>query len=386
MDFNKNAHSKVKYDIAKIIKKKLGKAVFGDGGSRNMIILMDNTVLKVIPNKTKDKLMTIKEDNDQVEIIFYKFLTNNFIIPNKTPHIVGYYSNYKFYSINKVLPKKCPTLDEMLFVHPTKINRADKYLCDLKKDIKVKKLSRTFDVVVVELCPTTISKEIINIINGVGDRFSLFREFLHRTIFQVIFTLAVIQDRCPNFIHNDLFLRNILATNETKYAANAYVKYVYEGESYYLPANGIYVKINDFGYSLNVPHIQSSIVPFIKNNRMRSMQIKDTKRDVYTFLYDYYNGTNHGSQSVAKILEMTQADNFKKIYEDVFREYIDTKVIKKIIKINKRNLDRAWNIEEIDTLRDTICEPHEYFSEGTFDRYKKFDPENMIVVKTFNAE
>lgn len=348
---------------------------------------MDNVVLKIIPNKTKSKLMTIKEDNDQVEIIFYKFLTDNFILTDKTPHIVGYYSNYKYYNINKIMPKKCLTSDELLFVHPTKINHADKYLCDIKKDIKIKHISRIFDVVVLESCPTTISKELINIIDGIGDRFTLFRNFLHRTIFQVIYTLAIIQSEYPNFIHNDLFLRNILAINETKYANNAYIEYIYKGESYYLLANGIYIKINDFGLSLNIPHIQSTVVQLVKGKWMSNMEIKDSKRDVYTFLYDYYNGANLGSQSVAKILEITKSENnnFKKIYEEVFREYIDTKIINKIIKINKKKLDWTWNIEELDTLRDTIWEPHEYFSEGTFDKYKKFDPSSMIIVKTFNS-
>ncbi len=32
MNFDKNAHSKIKYDITRMIKKKLGKTVFGDGG------------------------------------------------------------------------------------------------------------------------------------------------------------------------------------------------------------------------------------------------------------------------------------------------------------------------------------------------------------------
>ena len=114
----------------------------------------------------------------------------------------------------------------------------------------MKLLDDKLHIIILEYCYTNISDYIENFLKNYN-KFE-FIKIINRIIFQVIYTLAVIQEKYPKFIHNDLFLRNIMAITETKYNNNEYIEYKYNGVKYYLPANGIYIKINDFNFSLKL--------------------------------------------------------------------------------------------------------------------------------------
>ena len=46
-------------------------------------------------------------------------------------------------------------------------------------------------------------------------------------MFQIIFTLAIIQEKYPSFVHHDFFLRNILGKIIYEYEDNDYAEYNY---------------------------------------------------------------------------------------------------------------------------------------------------------------
>lgn len=382
--FKKN--KKKKHEIKDYINNK--NIFFGSGGSDNIIVIInDQEVAKIIPNFNKEPNMKNIQDNDIKEIEFYKFFLNKFIKPNITPHIVGYYTNYKLVNITSIFPKKCASIDEKLLINPNKMNYVDDRLCELKTLYKFNVIKKTADVIILENCGSTIESSIRSILNLKKFRYEMLEHFINRSIFQLIYTLTAIQNMYPTFIHNDLFLRNILGKYENDYNENEYVEYKYKGKSYYMEANGFYLKINDFGYSLMPPIIASkTLYEKIEFNPTMGMTYDDKLKDVFTFLYDYYDGENLGHSSVMELLTTNKEnENVKKRFRNIFKKYIDVDMIDKISKRNKPLLDRQWNIKYVPLLRKTIMEPKMYFIKGSFDKYKTI-PRNSKIVRTFEIE
>lgn len=386
MDFvnSKKVYSKTKFDIKKVINKNKHNIFTGSGGSNNVVIVLESVVLKIIPEFTKSKLNTIKMNNDQIEIKFYDFFTREFIMTNITPHIVGMFESTKIYDISRIFPK-CKTADELFFIAEKNISKTEKMLCKLKKYHDHKKLLNKADLLVLEKCTTSIDKEakliIESKISGKNKLRSL-QKFVNRTIFQFMYTMASIHKLYPNFIHNDMFLRNILAINENKYSDNDYIEYIFNNKHYYLEANGIYIKINDFGFSLNPPYIISTLVEQINDFPLGNMEINNNLRDTYTFLYDYYDGNNFGCNSVMSLLK--KKSSFKTKIRNIFKKYLDVQTIDKIHKINRNKLGNVWNIGDSKILKNTVKLPHKYFSDGKFDKYMGL-PKDANIVMTYQV-
>ena len=380
-------YKKIKHDIKVGIKKNM--LVFGSGGSSNLIILNDDYVLKIIP-KFINKNLKIQKNNDELEAEYYKTFTNDFILKNKSPHIVGIFKKYTLEDIKFIFPNRCISLDEKIKIPYEKIDYVVDKLCDLKKCYYRHILERKTSILVLENCPTSISEQIANILKS-KDKINLVRKFIQiirRVIFQIIFTLSIIQESYPDFIHNDLFLRNVLAANDILYDSTDYVQYNFKGTSYYLPANGIYVKINDFGYSLNIGNKISTLTEDINNNTLNEFELKNNKRDIYSFLYDLYNGPGFGAYSIIKLLELhvRNKDKRKKLLSLARKEigkFLDYKIIDKLKKKNNNTLDWIWSIGESKILMNTIKKPNEYFKTDSFDSYKIL-PNNGRVIKIYN--
>jgi hypothetical protein len=191
-----------------------------------------------------------------------------------------------------------------------------------------------------------------------------------------MFTLGKIQLGYPNFIHNDLFLRNVLATVVNEYEPTDYVEYDYNGKKYYLPANGIYIKINDFGYTLNILKHNSTLENEIKQSSNNLFEIKNNLRDVYTFLFDLYDGSGMGGDSVKTIITNQIKDtNHKKLLMSSFKKqigvFLNYKIIDKIQLLNE-SLFGIWNISNSKILMDTIKTPNQYFKKNVFMSLMKF--------------
>jgi len=376
-------YNKIKHEIKVGIKKNM--LVSGSGGSNNIIILNDDYVLKIIP-KFIDKNLKKQKNNDELEAEYYKTFTDNIILKNKSPHIVGIYKKYTLQDIKFIFPTKCISLDQKIKLPSEKRDYEIERLCDLKKCYYRSTIEKKASVLVLENCSTNISEQIMNVLKS-KDKLNIHHnliQIIRRIIFQIIFTLTIIQESYPDFIHNDLFLRNILAINDNSYDPDDYVQYNYKNKSYYLPANGIYVKINDFGFSLNIVK-NSTVVDEINNNINSNFELKNTKRDIYTFLNDLYDGPCHGSRSIIALLDLHIKNKIKKkklltlVRKEIGR-FIDYKTID---KLNKNTLDWTWSIGESKTLMNTVKKPNEYFKNDSFDNYNKL-PNNGRVVKIYN--
>lgn len=383
-------HDRLLYDsnsnnlsrISEIINS--NKIAFGSGGSNNFIVILNNkAVLKIIPRFIKDPNMIRSPDNDQTEIEFYKLFFTQLIKKSVTPHIVGFYDNFTLLDISAILPASCPSINDKLLIKPGKIDLVKNNLCHLKQLKNHDLIEKTADVIVLENCPLFIDTIITILIQS--KKFDIIENLIYRVIFQIIYTLTAIQHYYPTFVHNDLFMRNILAKSESKYTKNDFVEYIYNDISYYLPANGIYTKINDFGYSIMPPLIYSRVLyDTMIFNPDYEMTYDDNKRDIYTFLYDFYNGENMGHISTMELLR-PQSNKVKKRMKNIFAQFIDIGTIDKISSNNKYLLNKQWNIKDVPLLRNTVKQPKEYFDSNVFDRYKHI-PKNSNIVRTFHIK
>ncbi len=392
MDFKEKINNFVSnyQDIKKEIKKavKAKSITIGSGGSSNIIILRPDFVIKMIPDR-KNYLLKIKPNNDYLETEIYSKLTENFLLKNKTPHIVGLYKKYILEDIKIALPHKCLTLDEKLMTPFGKKDWITEKLCEVKKSFEEKQIDKKATLIILENCPTTISEQAQLLLGKKlkpDEKIHKFNQFIKRVLFQFMITLGKIQLEYPDFIHNDLFLRNILAVNIIEYEPTDYVEYNHLGKKYYLPANGIYIKLNDFGYSLNILSANSTLENEIKKIPS-NFEIKNPFRDVYTFLFDLYDGPGLGAQSIKTVinnqikdtrLKNTLTTNFKK----QIGMFFNYKQIDKIHSLNMGSLDWLWNISESKILMGTVKKPNDYFKLNLFKHYTIL-PDNCRVVKIY---
>lgn len=269
-------------------------------------------------------------------------------------------------------------------------------------------LEKEFDLCYVEYCPTSIDKEFKTIIdtdNNIDKKWDYISSFLHRVVFQFMFTMCAIYEKYPAFIHNDCFLRNILAVNESHYKDSDYIEYVIirkkgnktiSTKKYYMPANGICIKLNDFGYSFAMPELGDKL-SFEQNIYMAKF-ITDTKEapsftnsnkhksDIWNFLFDLYNGANFGAKSCHEIIKKskltpTEKTKLQHIVKTTLHNYINTDVVDKL-KTKKYNMiDGVWNIINIPELQNAIQYPENYFiNDFNFtDFYNNADKKKHIV-------
>lgn len=393
MDFNKELNNfndnyyKIKKEIKKAIKEK--NITTGSGGSSNIIILRENYVIKVIPDQ-KNYFLKVKPNNDYLETEIYKKLTNEYLLKNKTPHLVGLFKKYILEDIKIALPHKCLTLDERIMLPYHKREPLIERLCEIKKSYENKQIDKKATIAILENCPTTIQEQLEILLGKkqkIEEKIHTFNKFIKRVIFQFMVTLGKIQLDYPKFIHNDLFLRNILAVNITDYDSTDYVEYHHLGKKYYLPANGIYIKINDFGYSLNILNKNSTLENEIIQSSNNMFEIKNQLRDVYTFFFDFYDGPGLGSLSVKTLISNQIKDiKHRNLLMLNFRKQIglffNYKIIEKIHSLNLGSLDNIWNISDSKILMSTIKKPNDYFKSKIFDSFMIL-PNDYRIVKIY---
>ena len=102
----------------------------GSGGSNNLILIGAKPyVIKLYPEYKviRDGHKSIWKD--KYEIKFFKLLTKEFLLTNKSQHLVGFYKSFKCDDMSKILPKNltCPKTKEKFLL--TKLNKDQKKFC-----------------------------------------------------------------------------------------------------------------------------------------------------------------------------------------------------------------------------------------------------------------
>lgn len=323
--------------------------IMGSGGSNNLIYVGKKYAYKIIPYEKKKYNQKKRNNSQEREIDFYRYFTQDVIITNKSPHIVGYYDRYKI-PLKQLLSKaKCLTYDQRLF------ERNFTNIC------KVQEIGQRFasnaNVLVLEKC----THELGLILEKIR-KISSGQYILKYILFQVIFTLAILQEEYPGFVHNDFYVRNILAKC-TYDSNNSYHCYHYKGLRFYLPASGVFIKINDFGFSLSRRKIVSDNIHF-SNQSYSGIALGCEKCDVFNLLFDILSRHYRGASWA---------------FKNVLGEFINIKKLQTIK--NSDLLKDTWNIKKSDFLKSTILTPEQYLLKNFKDF--RIKPTNGKIIQHF---
>jgi hypothetical protein len=183
----------------------------------------------------------------------------------------------------------------------------------------------------MEYCESSLAAEMEKIVKK---KIPQIRAFLDRVIFQLLYTLLTVHQKFPDFVHSDFFVRNILVQNRADCANNERIRYCHDRTIYDMPANGVMVKINDFGMT------------YLTKKLGGNLKVGMTKPknglliDLFNIIYDMYNGANFGSKSMMSLIKNDKKRRFLKKY---FANFINIRNIDKIIKNKKKFLlDWRW--------------------------------------------
>lgn len=393
-----------------------------------------NFVIQAIPLKEKEEkdenayiilkaffrynLFNAKEqfDKNEVEIKFYIFLTNRYLLTKRTPHIIGYYNHivcHNFLPFVESLKNQptCQTSEQRLEnVNPQ--NEFQSMVCEMidmynlheeksKEKIETNTYDKDFDLVCLEYAEyvmLTYLLDSISVLNAnrrsIGKAYlKLYPEAtptfesvgylcndLRRIFFQVIFTQAIIKDDYQGYLHGDLFPRNIMLKVETKHKDNEFYAYHYKNKIFYLPANGFVSKINDFEYSELDKELGSKFkYPVYNTHILKHHNAKSLKQDIYGFLSNTY------MICLFKISEvLPYKSDILNYFIDFFDQFIDTITVEKAYQ-NNPGIMQIYAMNGIKLLEDTVRTPQEYLLDKTFEAYTKL-PDKGVILDEFNSQ
>lgn len=306
------------------------KLFFGSGGSDGIIAITSDKAYKyyplfVDPNQSPKIAKTI-ENRIKYEIVVIKELTKNLVKTHLTPHIIEYINDFTCNETPDNIFRDCPSYREYLM---SKVEATDKCALTSKRG-HPRILAKPMHILQMEKADDTLGNELIKISKTKWEDIEIF---LDRLYFQVFYTLETIKSIYPDYSHNDLFIRNILVKyNDAN--KNEYYRYHINGKTFDIPAQGLFIKINDFGLNDLTQKITNEYDPDHK-------VLKNPYRDYFSILYDVYNGANLGGKS---LYDLIKKQNKLKMVDRYFQQFMDIKIIKKIIKNNKKErLDWDWN-------------------------------------------
>lgn len=384
-------------------------AAVGLGGSLNIFLGYEDPNdpnkrigVKIIP-RVRYHNYAIKPNLNDLEIAFYKFLTARFIDTNRTPNIVRLIShiecdNIDMFIKDKLTGSKCYTAKDVVSsdrIVEFENDILEEPMCELFYRAREDRIEKKFDAIQVEYCETSMEEYLylyfqhlfndkkesdVEITTYVVDRD------LKKFIFQVIFTLAVIKDTYPGYLHGDMFIRNVLLSDDI-HGQHDYFEYNYAGKKFYLKADGFNAKINDFGLSVLIDAKHADLKPNVKDpsSDMRLIVHPEgadpmgKKTDVYNFLYsifDYlkYNESASASDNTNLRIKMIPIFNMLKSFIDIDR--LESFV-------NKDYLYHIWHIDHVPELSSLVKTPSEYLKGDLFDFYSKLPPKGKII-NSFN--
>jgi len=302
--------------------------MFGSGGSSSIIVITkDKRVYKIFVfyNFTPDNYLErrIKDMDQRIEneINIHELLTKNIIEKNISTHIVKYVGSNNCKNA-KSLFRKCPkSYVEFLKLADEQKTRICKEYFSGYPD---KEVNDKYKVIEIEYCDYSCA----DFIKDVSKLSEIEMEkYLDIFFFQIIHTILSIQKVFPYFVHNDLFMRNILGKRE-KDNGNYYT-YEFNKKTFFIPQKKFFPKITDFGIT-NL------------DNENKDVKIyKSEYKDIYNILIDVYNGNNLGATSLSELCK-DDLDKLK-FLKTYFSNYFNVEIIDEYKIKSKNNIDWDWS-------------------------------------------
>jgi hypothetical protein len=221
-----------------------------------------STSLFISPYKSRKTIDNIDDPNNNDALFSYLF--SPMVLSGKTKHILLPVINIDadFQQISDVLKNH---------------KSYEKYVNDMDKE----KITNQFSIRVKE--NFFKSQTLLDYINDKNVN-------MKNLLFQVIHTLAIIQDEYPTFRHNKLHPKNIIMYQKKK--PNGATLYTYNGVDYYLPDNDFEIKITNFSYS-TIPEYFNSLNVVPLNDK------KNKYFDIHYFLNVLYNNTDMDDETLS---------------------------------------------------------------------------------------
>lgn len=285
------------------------------GGSHNIVFICTlkrdpqiKFVIKLLVNLYLSNTSTIINNESNVEVSILKLLNEEFVNKNITPCIVSQFDIKQCSDIDVILPKDC---DKFVKNYVSSIDY-DYNLCIIRKLHNLNLINKSYILSIQEYGKTTLQKYLLSIIKMSDINDEIILQIILRSImFQLIYTLAVIQDKYPSFRHNDLHAGNILVSQIPIKDENEYFKFIYKDKTFYMPNTGIIIKLIDFGRS-NIKDIFNN--DYIDNSIMKVYTNIDAsinrKSDLLMLINDLY-----------EIYEMPQNN------KDFLKQFVSHKII-----------------------------------------------------------
>lgn len=388
MDFKSTYETNSKIKLSCRIPYRIQSIMTGSGGSMNIVVRLSlpgkkHLILKIMP-QTLYYNVKRQPDFDKLEIKFYRFFTDKYLLTNRTPHIVGTFGskhcpNIKKFMTTYILNKPCTT-PAYLLENPTKSNSVsdiEEIICDILLRHEMKLIRPDFFIISLENCTGDLSDLLQNWIVNIFKLKKSVTDFiseLERILFQVIFTICIIKNDYPGYLHGDFFIRNVLYSKEGSHKATDVVAYHYKNFIFYLRANGTYAKINDFGMSVIVNKIMPNVTdphadPRSHNNFNYNPFGKKT--DIFNFLFDMYKHMIGFAQN------LDLDSHIIKSIEKFMTRFIDIRVLKKFA--HESVLDTIWHIDNLKPLTNTVSNPSTYLEQALFDKFLILNPKSQII-------
>ncbi len=193
--------------------------------------------VKLTAYQQRSELGTIDDEErpENAEVRMLNLL-GEFVKKNITPHIV-----LPVYSFHTELAPFILPENEV----PA---RSKKYKTFLEKCGK----DQFFDTANVLVSEWVNGGDLLDMLRKEGHKLSLMEWKV--IIFQIIFTLAVIQKKYPSFRHNDLKANNILMEITNKNSSDAAFAYEYDNQIFHVPDVGMQIRFWDFDFA-TIPNI-----------------------------------------------------------------------------------------------------------------------------------
>lgn len=369
---NKNNKTKKKESVKKCVIEKTDRVLFGSGGSTAIVLITkNNKVYKLFTlyymSNDNNINLNLKLQNSIVnnEINIYKLITKNVINKNISNHFVEFLGINDCHNVQELF-KECPKkYTQFLQVDDSKKSR----ICaDYYRNYPIEEIENNYKVMELEYCNYSCAEFIFDISQLAIDQMKLYLDIF---FFQIIHTLLSVKKVYPYFIHNDLFMRNILGTREKD--DGKFYEYKFNNKRYFVPQKLFFPKIGDFGLTnLNAQY---------KNVRL----YKNDYKDFYNLLYDVYDGANLGAESLSSLCNNNAAK--KTFVKEYFSTFFDVDVIDEYKKKSPNQMNWDWyNVLDKDFLNSiNLRKPenllndyfHEIFSKPKKNKNRREKEQNL---------
>lgn len=421
-ELNKNFLSVTLGDYTLGMNLELDDLMWGSGGSDSIVLVGEyrweaTSALEIITKKkSSDKKYNLIEvaikifprhiyhnsatdpNFDDLEIALYKFFTQRFLLKERTPHLIGIYIHNKCSNIKKLIKKEIITKmlpdgecidintslqidrNEMEDYETSDLAKVD-YVCDIINRVDMKIFSNECDIIVLERADaplTALLDEFLHLKTKNIDMSELISR-LKRVLFQIIFTLSIIKDDYPGFYHGDLYMRNILISEIDSYAPTDFIEYKYQDQHFFLEANGVYSKVNDWGMSIISNHIESNIFDPVRDPRLKNNKYPydplDRKVDFFTLITDIIYYIDYATS------EFDFQSEIKYQIFEFLNKFINIEILS---SIDTTFIHDVKKIEQIPELNNCIRTPKEILQSNVFDSYKINSPNQSNIIRKFN--